>query len=53
MKIITYYDPPPIPIRAFDWRAVDDDYEPGRPMGFGRTEAEACADLEEQMQERA
>jgi hypothetical protein len=47
MNIQTSYDPPPIPIREFDWRAIDDDtYSgPGSLIGFGKTEAEAVADL--------
>jgi hypothetical protein len=46
--IVTKYDPPPIPLRRFDWYAYDDDsYEPGMPVGFGRTEAEAIADLKQ------
>lgn len=54
MKIRTSYDYPPIPIRSMDWSAVDDDtYDgPGSPIGRGATEAEAIADLEEQIQER-
>lgn len=24
MKIVTAYDPPPIPMRQFDWSAIDD-----------------------------
>lgn len=52
MKIITRYDPPPIPPREFDWTAVDDDtYEPGCPIGYGATEAEAIADLREQLED--
>lgn len=44
-KIVTRYDPKPIPERRFDWSAIDDDYEPGMPIGFGATEEEAVADL--------
>lgn len=52
MKIVAYYDPPPIPDRRFDWSALDyDSYEPGCPIGRGRTEEEARADLAEQMQD--
>ena len=47
MKIITEFWPKPIPVRAFDWAAYDDDYEPGLPVGYGSTEAEAIADLME------
>ena len=34
MKIITSYVHPPIPIRSFDWSAVDDDtYDYDAPIG--------------------
>lgn len=46
-KIRTHYVFPPIPLRQFDWCAVRDSYEPGWPIGYGRTEAEAIADLHE------
>lgn len=42
----------PIPTDRFDWSAITDDYEPGDPIGFGATEAEAIADLEEQLEDR-
>ena len=52
MKIVTRYDPPPIPPRCFDWCAVDDDtYEGGCPIGYGATEQEAIDDLQEQIEE--
>jgi len=44
-SIITVYDYPPIPVRQFDWSAVREGYEPGMPIGRGRTEAEAVAEL--------
>lgn len=50
MKIITHYHYPPIPINQFDWSAVTDNYEGGAPIGFGKTEAEAIADLCEQLE---
>lgn len=43
--IRTSYDPKPIPMRQFDWSAMRDGYDGGDPIGFGRTEAEAIADL--------
>jgi hypothetical protein len=46
--MIILYDPPPIPIRDFDWSALRSDYEPGMPIGRGASEAEAVADLLEQ-----
>jgi len=45
IKIITRYNPKPIPDRRFDWSAVTDNYDLGSPIGYGRTEAEAIADL--------
>ncbi len=53
MKIITHYEYPPIPIRSFDWSAVTDNYEPGHPVGHGRTEQEAIADLKAQLEDEA
>lgn len=51
--IITRYDPPPIPLRQFDWVAVRDGYDGGDPVGYGRTEAEAIKDLEDEEEFRA
>ena len=52
MKIITSYVHPPIPIRSFDWSAVDDDtYDYDAPIGSGPTEADAIADLLRQITE--
>ena len=51
-KIITFYSPTPMPIRNFDWSAVTSNYEEGDPIGFGATEAEAIADLREQLEEQ-
>jgi hypothetical protein len=58
MKIVTHFDNPPIPIRSMDWSAWDDDnydcdcdqdgFFSTSPIGHGRTEAEAIADLLEQ-----
>ncbi len=50
-KIITHYDPPPIPDRCFDWSATFDNYDgaedaPNRHMiGWGYTKEEAILDL--------
>lgn len=54
MKISTRYDPKPIPIRDFDWSAVDDATYDGEgcPIGHGRTEAEAIADLMGQIEDQ-
>jgi hypothetical protein len=43
----TTYIYPPIPVRRYDWSAVTDNYEPGSPIGYGPTEADAIADLVE------
>ena len=53
MNIKISFDYPPIPIRSFDWSAIDDDtYDgPGCPIGRGETEAAAVADLLEQLEE--
>jgi len=52
MRVATFYDPPPIPMRQWDWSAYDvDEYEPGRPVGYGRTEDEAIADLKAKIEE--
>ena len=54
MTIKTYFDYPPIPIRSFDWSAIDyDTYDgtPGCPIGRGETEAAAVTDLLEQLAE--
>ena len=52
MKIRTELVYPPIPIRQFDWSAVDDDtYEPGCPIGTGTTELEAVKDLMQQLED--
>ena len=63
MKIRTSFDYPPIPVRNFDWSAIDEDtydvdcdqdgYFSTSPVGHGRTEAEAIADLMEQLEETA
>lgn len=44
-NIITTHDYPPIPIRNYDWSAVREGYEPGDPIGTGRTEQDAIDDL--------
>jgi hypothetical protein len=51
-KIKTRFINPPIPIRSFDWEATRDGYDKGDPIGFGRTEELAKADLLEQEEAR-
>jgi hypothetical protein len=58
VKIKTNYEYPPIPIRDYDWSAIDDDTYDGAedshcPIGWGRTEEEAIADLMQQLLENA
>ena len=45
MNIRTFFVNPPIPVRVYDWQAAEDGYEPGDAIGYGKTEAEAVADL--------
>lgn len=55
LKIVTDYDPKPIPTAAFDWSAVDDatyDGDGFSPIGYGSTEEEAIEDLIEQIDDR-
>jgi hypothetical protein len=54
MKIRTEFIFPPIPIRSFDWSAVDDDTYDGHgsPIGYGNTEQAAIDDLLDQIEER-
>ena len=57
MKIRTDFIYPPIPNRSFDWQAIDEDTYDGAenshcPIGHGASEAEAIADLLEQIAER-
>lgn len=49
-EIKTHFDKPPIPAREMDWSAWIDGCEEG-PVGSGATEAEAIADLKEQIEE--
>lgn len=50
-KIITRYDPKPIPTRKFDWSAVEENYDLGSPCGWGATEQEAIEDLKMQIED--
>ena len=51
MKIVTNFVYPPIPVRQFDWSAVDDETYDGEgcKIGYGATEQEAIDDLLDQM----
>lgn len=61
-NIRTSFVYPPIPDRSCDWCATTDDYDASwegeetgwvssSPIGWGRTEAEAIADLKEQLED--
>lgn len=55
MRVITSYDPPPIPMRNHDWSAVDDETYGGEesdPIGYGATEIEAIRDLLDQIESK-
>jgi hypothetical protein len=51
------YDPPPIPIRSFDWCVINDDTYDGAPdagpqeIGHGATKVEALQDFAERAEE--
>lgn len=53
LVILTEYVFPQIPTRNMDWSAVTDNYDGADdshcPIGWGATEAEAIADLQEQI----
>lgn len=49
--IRTTFVNPPIPIRTSDWCACVEGHEEDGPYGWGRTEAEAIADLEEKLED--
>lgn len=54
LKVSTHYDPKPIPARHLDWSAVDYGYGgEGCSIGYGKTEADAIADLLEEIEQRA
>jgi hypothetical protein len=56
-KIVAHYDPPPIPIRDFDWSVIDEDTYDGAPdaghqiIGHGKTREIAMADYQEQVED--
>jgi hypothetical protein len=49
MRVITIYDPAPIPDRRFDWTVIWDGYEAGDPKAYGATREEALEDFKELM----
>ena len=48
--ILVQFDPPPIPLRQFDWSAWREGTEEEGPIGYGTSEDEARADLAEQLE---
>ena len=54
MTIKTEFVYPPVPFRGMDWIAFDDDsLDKGSKVGYGATEAEAIADLFDQLPDSA
>jgi len=52
IKLRTDFVNPPIPVRAWDWSAIDDStYEPGAPIGWGPTRAAAINALVDEIQD--
>lgn len=53
-SIVTAHDVKPLRLRHFDWVATFGDFTgyPDSPVGFGRTEQEAIADLKAQVERR-
>jgi|TARA_R110000787_G_scaffold101592_3_gene207140 hypothetical protein len=55
MVIETKYDPPPVPLRFWDWTATKEGYSgdpyEDEPCGWGPTEAIAIEDLKQQLLE--
>jgi hypothetical protein len=49
--IKTHFIHPPLSTRNFDWMACFGAYEPGCTVGYGATEAEAVADLQQQVED--
>jgi hypothetical protein len=53
IRIVTHYEPKPVPSTCFDWSAIDDSTYDGEgcPVGYGSTEQEAIDDLLWQLEE--
>lgn len=49
--IVTEHVFPPIPFRGNDWMAYDDNNPEGSTKGWGRTEAEAIEDFNQQVED--
>ena len=45
MKIQVRHDPTPLDTRSYDWRAVQEGYQQGDRIGWGRTKLQAIRDL--------
>lgn len=48
-----HYDPPPIPVRNFDYTATFGYWDEGDPIGYGATAEEAKADLLDKVDDEA
>lgn len=49
--VVLYHEFPPIPTRAFDWCAYDDNRGESSPVGYGETSQAAVADLFAQLED--
>ena len=49
VTVFTSFERKPGPTDRFDWSAVTSNYEPGAPIGYGRTEREAIDALLDQL----
>lgn len=51
-QVEAYYSMTPLPVRDFDWSAIDANSYDGQsndPVGYGKTKEEAIRDLVEQL----
>ena len=49
MKVQVRHDPPDIGTNAYDWRAVEEFYQPGDRIGWGKSKEDAIKDLLDQL----
>lgn len=49
MKVQVRHDPPDIGTNAYDWRAVQELYQSGDRIGWGKTREDAIKDLLDQL----
>lgn len=49
--LVVTHEPPPIPLRQFDWCVWQDGHEEARNYGYGATRTEAVANFFEQVED--